>query len=213
MLHCLLPPREVSQETLLYHLDAMLLWLGGVFDVTALIADQAYGMGTSAWLIGWKRKEWRKGLQVAAPSLHNLTETGMPVRAVIDLVAAFRNTIHGEPVGGVTYSSSGNTRHLIQLPEDAEAEADRACAVLGGSGTWGLVQKALEPLGGLWDPYIVVQMLIPFAAAALNAIMQATEVERLPGVTADSLTTSRPTDGFFEPDRVHRLLLLHGFPP
>jgi hypothetical protein len=196
----------------LYHLDAMLLWLGSVLDITAHIADHAYGLATPSHLVGWRRKDWRKKLARAAPALFNATEPGSTERAVIDLIASFRNTIHGEPVSGVTYSSGGDERGLIQLPNTVEAEAVDACSVLGGKEKWGYVREGIEPVAALWDPYVLVQMIVPSAATVINSLMDKTEVERLPGVAGKSLVATRPTDGFFEPDVVQRLLLMHGFP-
>ncbi len=72
------------------------------------------------------------------------------------------------------------------------------------------MREGVGPIGGLWDPYMFVQALLPQAAAALNALMAATRVELLPGVDGATLMTERPTGGYFEPDRVRRLMYLHG---
>jgi hypothetical protein len=55
-----------------------------------------------------------------------------------------------------------------------------------------------------------VQLVIPVAAAALNELLDATEVERLHNAENPALRTSRPTDGLFEPSLVERIQLLMG---
>jgi hypothetical protein len=78
----------------------------------------------------------------------------------------------------------------------------------------GLEQAPLaqEGMGALWDPYLLVQVLIPFAAAALRAIMDATAVERLPGVTPGSLIMppAQGDDPYGEP-KLGRVMQLNSY--
>jgi hypothetical protein len=202
--------RGIDRE-ILYHFDAMLIWLGSALDSTAHIANRAHQLGLHNHLVGWRRDPFRRALAVKAPRLHAITETGTPLRAVIDLIAAFRNTVHGEPLSGITYSSGGGEeRGLVQLPTDAEAQATAATAPLGGRDLWGFVREGDAIVPGIWDPFVFVQVLLPFAAGALNALMETTDVEALPGVDAAKLRRNAPSNGFFEPDEVRKFALLHG---
>jgi hypothetical protein len=211
MMECLRDTRGRSiDREILYHFDAMLLWLGGALDTTALIANRAYGLSVPDHLVGWRRNGWRSALQRVAPALHDLTERSTPLRAVIDLVAIFRNTIHGEPTSGVTFSRSGDELGLLQLPRQAERDAVAACEVLGGKEFWGFVQPGAGAIGALWDPYVLAQVVVPFAATALNALMDGTEVEKLPK-SRTVASSGMPSDGFFEPGNVRRVMELHGF--
>jgi hypothetical protein len=211
MIECLHDARgRAIDRDVLYHFDAMLLWLGGAIDTTALIAGRALGLGVPDHLVGWRRQQWRDALASADQQLHAMTAVGTPLRAVIDLIAIFRNTIHGEPITGVTYSSAGDERGLVQLPVNAEVAAVTACNQLGGRDLWGFVREGVGSIGGLWDPFQLVQVLLPFSASALNVLMNATEVERFPDVDPKALMRTRPNTDFFEPARVRRLLALHG---
>lgn len=208
MYRCLVPIGQSDQEAMLYHLDALLLMLSGTLDSTALVANDAHSIGFEPWDVGWRRKRWRKALRSAAPRLHALTERGALVREVIDLVAAARNTIHGEPLGGVRYHGAGVQMHLVRLPARAAPKIVQHAEILGGTSHWGI-----RPPSGditLLDPLHFVQIILPFAAAALNAIMETTEVELLSGVNPSDLLVEPPTSGLFEPPRVRRLQLLLG---
>lgn len=208
MYRCLVPVRQSDQESILYHLDALLLMLSGALDSTALVANDAHSIGFPPWEVGWRRARWRGQLRSGAPGLHGLTEPGGPVRAVIDLVAEARNTIHGEPLRGVHYQSGSEQKHLVRLPASAGPKIVEHAKTLGGASHWGINPDA----GGmtLLDPLRFVQVIIPFAAAALNSIMAATEVERLPQVDPSELLLTAPASDIFEPRRVRRLQLLLG---
>lgn len=208
MYRCLVPVGQSDQEAILYHLDALLLMLSGAVDATALVANDAHSIGSSPWEVGWRRARWRGRLAAAAPHLHTLTEPGVPVRAVIDLVAEARNTIHGEPLHGVHYQGSGEQMHLVQLPASAASKVVEHADALGGAAHWGIKPRA--GVMTLLDPLRFVQVLIPFAAATLDAVMAATGVELLPGVDPARLIVTAPISDVFEPRRVRRLQLLLG---
>lgn len=208
MYRCLVPIGKSDQEAILYHLDALLLMLSGTLDSTALVANDAHSIGFEPWDVGWRRKRWREALRSAAPRLYAITETGALVREVIDLVAAARNTIHGEPLGCVQYHGAGVQMHLVRVPAKAAPKIVQHAEILGGASHWGIKPST----GGttLLDPLRFVQIIVPFAAAALNSIMATTEVELLPGVSPSELLVESPTSGLFEPSRVRRLQLLLG---
>jgi hypothetical protein len=204
----LVPAGKGDHEGILYHLDALLLVLSGTIDATALIANVAHSVGADAHQVGWRRRQWRQQLATAAPLLHNLTDSGTPTRAVIDLVAEIRNTIHGAPLSGVHFHAGSEQMHLVALPPRAATEIQPCADALGGLDHWGI-----RPTDGgriLLDPHRFVQVVLPFVGEALNAIMEATEVEQLPGVDPAKLSTGPPPDHVFEPTRAHRICLLLG---
>lgn len=211
MILCLGDTSGASVESdVLYHLDAMLLWVGGALDAVAQIADRSYGLRSHRRSIGWRSGGWRNTVATTAPELWEITETGTSVRAFIDLVAELRNTIHGAPATGVSFQGLGQPRiGLMQVPADTEAKMLAAVTLLGGRDAWGLVREGSGPQDALWDPYVVAQMVVPFAAAVLNLLMRATEVERLPGVVPQQLLVDRPIDGFFQPHLVARIAALN----
>lgn len=204
----LVPAGKGDQEGILYHLDALLLMLSGTIDATALVANEAHSVGAHAHQIGWRRKQWRQQLASAAPVLHDLTDSGTPTRALIDLVAEMRNTIHGAPLSGVHFHGGSEQMHLVALPPRAATEIQPCADALGGLDHWGFRSTSGSRL--LLDPHRFVQVVLPFAAAALNAIMEATAVEQLPGVDPAKLSTGPPSDHVFEPTRTHRICLLLG---
>jgi hypothetical protein len=60
------------------------------------------------------------------------------------------------------------------------------------------------------EPGIYIETLFPLLMSAVNAIMDATPVENLPGVQAGSLTTGPPDDASFSAARRRRIRLFSG---
>ena len=61
------------------------------------------------------------------------------------------------------------------------------------------------------DPGVYLEAILPRAFAALNALMEATTVENLPGVDAANLPTGPPTDDdTFTGEIADRIRLLGG---
>lgn len=196
---------------LLYHFDAMLVWLGSALDAVAQVTAAAHQVGGPPFAVGWLRGQWRQRLEHSAPGLFEMTEVGRLERAVLDLVAAFRNTIHGPSITSVGYRSGGRPQQsMVQLPAEASARAAAACDELGGRGLWGYQSIGREPEHALWDPYVVVQLLLPYVIRTLNNLMGAVDVEALPDVDPSDLMDGPPDDAYFDRDLARRMLLLHG---
>lgn len=107
------------------------------------------------------------------------------------LIADLRNTAHGQVISEIKLREAGTEETtLLQLPARAFGEVARFSDTPLGRKAKGLAGMPIPKarLGGMWDPYVLVQMLVPFAAEALKAIMASTEVEKLPGVTAPRWT-------------------------
>jgi hypothetical protein len=213
LIACLSPKEQAPWDTICYHLDALLVWLACAFDVAAHVADSVYDMRSTVTIVGWRSRQWRKELRKAAPGLYELTEKGSPVRAVVDLIAELRNTVHGQVISEFTYVEPGTQETtLLQLPTRAFDEVSKATEALFGRTAWGFKGKLIPEaeLGGMWDPYVLVQMLMPFAAEALKAIMAATEVKRLPGVTEAALDAG-PRPEIYDEPILGRIMRLHGY--
>lgn len=210
-IECQKPGMESSQDRILYHLDALLLWLGGAFDILATVADHSLGLGTNHWNVGWRRVVWQTTLASADANLHALTAFAAPAGAVIDLVAQLRNTIHSAPIHPLRYQGRGyDNVNFIEIPDRASPKFGVAVDVLGGPEIWGEIQPPSEVrAGSVWDPLVLAQRLVPTAMAALNAIMDATPVERLP---APPNPRPVPPPKAERVDSVPRSRLLHGFP-
>jgi hypothetical protein len=212
MVACLAPRERAPWDAICYHLDALLVWLHGALDVAARVAESVYELNSRPGRIGWRLDDWRSKLQQAAPRLGELTEKGSPVRAVVDLIAELRNTIHGQVISEITFVEAGSETTLLQLPTRAYEEVVKASDVVFGRTAWGRkgLPMAVAELGGMWDPYVLVQMLVPFAAEALKAIMSSTKVERLPGVTDAALDPGPRPDVYDEPI-LGRIMRLNGY--
>jgi hypothetical protein len=211
MVACLAPKEQAPWDAICYHLDALLVWLTGAFDVAAHIARSVFDM-SKVTTVGWRSRQWRKKLHRAAPSLWELTEKGSPVRAVVDLIAELRNTIHGQAISEFTFVERGSETTLLELPTRAYEEVVKASDVVFGRTAWGCKgpPMAEAEFGGMWDPYVLVQMLMPFAAEALKVIMSSTEVERLPGVTEAALDPGPRHEVYDEPI-LGRIMRLNGY--
>jgi hypothetical protein len=170
-------------------------------------------MHSKVTIVGWRSAQWRKELRKAAPGLFELTEKGSPSRAVVDLIAELRNTVHGQVISEFTFVEDGTDETtLLQLPTRAFDEVSKASEALFGRTAWGFKGMPIPKadLGGRWDPYVLVQMLMPFAAEALKAIMASTEVKRLPGVTEAALESGPRPEVYDEPN-LGRIMRLHGY--
>jgi hypothetical protein len=213
MVACLAPRKQAPWDAISYHLDALLVWLNGALDVAAHVADSVYEMNSRRPArIGWRLSDWRSKLQQVAPSLYQLTDDGLPVWAVVELIDELRNTIHGEAIREISHRDAGGEEtQLLELPTQAFERAVKATDVLFGRTTWGVRSMPLRQvdLGGMWDPYVLVQVLVPFAAAALKAIMANTEVERLPGVTLAGLHLERHE--LYDEPILGRIMRLSGY--
>jgi hypothetical protein len=211
MVACLAPREQAPWDAICYHLDALLVWLHGALDVAAHVAESVYELNSRPGRIGWRLDDWRSKLQQAAPSLWELTEKGSPVRAVVDLIAELRNTIHGEVITEMTFVEDRSETTLLQVPTRTFEEVTEATDVVFGSTAWGRKgPPTAEAELRMWDPYVLVQMLVPFAAEALKAIMSSTEVERLPGATEAALDPG-PRPKVHDEPILGRIMRLNGY--
>lgn len=202
-----LPPTNDTSDEALFYLDVVLLMLNGAFDAAARVTHIVYALTGG---VSWRWEDWRDKLCAADAAFVTLLADESQVRDAIDLVALLRNTVHGEALRGIAYEEHGKPRtreNLVLLPAKGRARLLGAVARRGGDERWGIRPLWGDEVGVEADTFL--EALIPTVADALNDLMTATDVERLPGVSASDLT-GPPTDSKseFSPaqSRLHRLL-------
>ena len=203
------PVTPDSADESLFYFEAALLMLGGAFDVTARVADAAYGFATSPHAIGWTTGTWRKELRDAGSDLARVMRKGSPSSDARELVAVLRNTIHGEALGSL-YERPLRRRSEGRaiLPPGVEARLEVIARRRGGLAHFGVEES---PRGDAYvDAGVYVEATLPLVTEALNAIMDATPVERLSGVDVAHLTRGPPDHEVFHPAMRCRLRLLAG---
>lgn len=208
-----LPPDRDAGDEAIFFLDVALLMLSGAFDVAARVAHRAYGVTLDVHLAGWRRKAWRTSIVAAEPAFGSLLATGSLVADMLEIVGRLRNTVHGAGLQGIAYSEGSLLSHenLVQLPAGEHEVVVEAMDRHAGHAAWGV-----RPLGaGLvaLEPDTFVEALVPRAAVALNALMDATDVTRLSGVRADDLPGGPPVDDqLFSASMTRSVRLLGGLP-
>jgi len=108
-----------------------------------------------------------------------------PGRDALDVVQLLRNTIHGEAIRGIEHRGlGGERRNLLEVPKSELARLIPVLERLGGPERWGLSGH-----GGhsYVDAQMYLEALMPDVTTSLNALLGATDVRRLPGVTGTDL--------------------------
>lgn len=203
--------RDLSDEAIFYF-DVALLMLGGAFDGLANVAHVVHGLTGSERQIGWGSRSWMKKLGAANPSLGQMMARGQPHRDARELVAILRNTIHQESLRTIMWQSGGTTRERIVVPLGIEAELEAVLARVGPAEPYG-VRRAAD--GRLYiEPGVYIERILPPVFASINAVMDVTPVETLPGVDPAKLLTGPPDDedGMFSAANRRRVRLLGGIP-
>jgi|RhiMetdeSRZDD1v2_1073273.scaffolds.fasta_scaffold38372_2 hypothetical protein len=158
----------------IFAFDVELLMLSAVFDATAMVATRAYALPAKDASVGWRRPAWRKSLGGVDRALFDLTERGTPARDAIEAVALMRNMIHGESLRMETYWPR---HHRVRVPDRTADDLRTIAERRGGMDVFGLDVVAGH---GLYvDPGKYAERALRLAIDALNALMAATEVERL----------------------------------
>jgi hypothetical protein len=206
--------RDAANEALFY-LDGLLVALGGAFDAAARVAHIAYGLPASGLRrASWRSDRWRTALAQSAAELANLMAPESHGGDALELVATLRNCLHGEPLGLVTMAGGrSESRTLITIPA---AEANAVTAVLNRYPPAESIGIERRAVGLAIKPEVLCEALIPWAIVSLDNLMAATDVTRLPSVTAEALRSGPPDHeespwpGHFEPRTCQRLRLLAG---
>jgi hypothetical protein len=183
-----------AADEALFFLDTFLVFLVGAFDAIGRAAHLTYGLKRNKLRdASWQRR-WRiRQLAPEAPTLAQLMDDGTPTRDALDLLLLLRNTVHGEALTTVaTRRASRPLENVLLLPKDQEQDLLDIIARRGGDDAWGIRQ--LCGLGVSMRIDMFVESVLPMASDALDRLIGAVEVERLPGVKAASLPSGPPAD-------------------
>ena len=204
-----LPPTTDRATEAIFYLDVMLLMLGGAFDATAVVAHRIHGLSAPEHAVGWGNTSWMSELGQVNQPLVDLMTKEQPHRDARELVAVLRNTIHSAALRRETWQAAGRDRsERIVVPERAAKRLERVVGRLASLEVFGL---ARDPRALYVEPGVYAEAVIPRAADALNAIMDATPVETLAGVNPGELPAGPPDDdGVFSPAIRKRVRMLGG---
>lgn len=205
-----LPDSPDSATEAVFYFDVALFMLGGAFDGLAKVAHVADGLGPlSERRVGWGRSDWMKKLAAVNPTLAQMMSGTHRHRDGRELVAVLRNTIHQEMLRTETWFKRGRGSERIVVPRDIETDLEALVLRVGALDEFGLSR---DPGGRLHiAPGLYLEAILPRVFEAMNAVMDATPVENLPGVDPAKLRTTLPRDDpTFHPDMVARIRLLGG---
>lgn len=205
-----LPPTRDTATDAIFYFGVLLLLLGGALDALALVAHRTHQIALDEHLVGWGRAQWTRELRRVNRPLAEMMDEGQPHRDARELVAVMRNTIHSEGLRSITWHSGGGRDERITVPPAVSGRIDAVTARLGSMADFGLIR---EPDGRMYvEPGVYVEAMFPRFMAAMNAVMDATPVENLPGADATSLMSGPPDDDFFSEPRRRRVRLFSGIP-
>jgi hypothetical protein len=203
-----LPPTRETATDAIFYFNVLLLLLGGALDALALVAHRTHGINMDEHLVGWGRAQWTRELRHVDQPLAQMMDQGQPHRDARDLVAVMRNTIHSEALRSVTWHVAGTRDERITVPAAVTDHLEKIVSRLGSSAEFGLSR---ESDGRAYvEPGMYVEAMFPVVMGAVNAVMDATPVESLPGVQAGALMREPPDDAFFSAARRSRVRLFSG---
>ncbi len=208
-----LQQEPTSGDEILFYLDVVLLMAVGAFDVVARVADHIYGIAKPR-SAGWSREGWRVRLSNHDPGLAGLVEPGQPHRNLVDLIALLRNSIHGEALRVGLYRHGRDAESRIMVPEADHQDLLDLVSRCGGADAWGVRPKDGAAGDATIDARVLVETLLVSAALTLNALMEATAVEKIAGVKPGTLPEGPPVgdEVFWSPEKRGRISLLAGLP-
>jgi hypothetical protein len=204
---------DAATEAVLYF-DVALFQLGGAFDSLAKVAHVAEGLGQiSDRNIGWGRGgrgDWMDRLAAVNPRLAQMMSVGQRQRDGRDLVAVLRNSIHQEILQTEMWHTRGRPDQRVIVPRDIDARLE--ALVLRAAGALDDFGLTRERDGRLHiEPGVYLEAILPRVAESINAVMEETQVENLPGADPAQMRTGPPAEDWTShPDFVERIRLLGG---
>jgi hypothetical protein len=206
-------PSRSREDEITFELETLLLFLSASFDATARVAHVVYLTG-SYEQAGWRRARWLERLAVEAPDLADVVTDGTPATALLKLVGALRNTIHGESLRAAAVQRGGETTRFIRIAARESGRVRQRIDELGEPlETWGISEEGHE-LGLVADRF--VERLLPAATDVLNELMRETDTSRPPGAAGSPLIAGiehrlgARDDDWFTLDTRRRVRLLGG---
>jgi hypothetical protein len=195
----------------IYFLDVALLMMSGAFDAVARVAHRAYQLGSPEYLAGWRRPRWREELLAAESAFEPQLDAGTATADTTQILGVLRNTIHGAGLQGLGYQSGSRSsfEHLARLPAQHAQELLAAMDRRGGRESFGI--RAVDTNVFALRPDSFIERFVPLCTDALNELMEATDVTRLPGVSDASLMHGPPeSDELFSHGVIDSVRLLAG---
>lgn len=182
-----------STEDAIFYLDYYLVSFTAVFDVLARVADEIYkptiGKGKRVKYITW-RGDWLKALAKEDSALAALMAPKVFERDVLDFIASLRNYIHAEGLQGSMHSKNGKPAPLLlRIPEAEVPQITDIIARLGGD-TW--VVDHPRPDIMFLELGDLVERITLLATKALDNIMKAIDITKVPGHDPAKVQTGAP---------------------
>jgi hypothetical protein len=178
-------PTGARGDEVVFQLETLLMFLSAAFDAAARVAHVVY-FGSDYSRAGWRREQWRKRLGQVEPALAALADDGTHGGAILQMIGALRNTIHGEGLrSGEIRESSQRPAQLVRV---MEREGERLTRLLDDIGVDPAVWGVEERRDDIWlaaDSFI--EALVPRATALLNQVLAATDATRLPGAAGGAV--------------------------
>src|SRR6266540_3558028 len=178
-------PNRTRGDEVVFQFETILLFVSATFDATASVADIVY-LGGDGEDAAWRRPGWLQRLEPVAPDLAALVADGSAGAALLQLIGALRNTIHGEALRMTDSREPGGlTAQFVRLSKATKTQLEIRIEALGDSpARWGLREVHREPA---LAPDRFSEKLLPRAVKLLNALMAETKTELLPGVSPSDL--------------------------
>lgn len=167
-----LPQNNDVIDDLMAELDVFLINIVGAFDAVARVTHRLLGLAGSEYNAGWQRKSWLSDVRVRCPEIAAVMESGSRGADLFEVVRRLRNTVHGAPIqalGTVGAGSPDTEGTAMRLPRDDVRAIVAILERRGWSESLGL--EDWGEAGFLVSPLALVEMVIPVAAMALDALM------------------------------------------
>lgn len=210
-LQMVVPHNNDTADEAMAQLDTILLFLSGAFDASAQVAHVCAGLPRSRTRdAGWHRGTWLQYLTSAAPAFKDLVGVGTTGHSLLQILAALRNSIHGQALQTVGFKSSitSPTETLIRLPVKSHGQLLAGIQKLGGNALWGVRDLSPDMAGLEADTF--ADSLIRSAVNLMNLIIKTTPLEQLPGVNPSTLSSEAPSDEVFAVERRQAVSALLG---
>jgi hypothetical protein len=195
-------------DEVLFFFDSVLVSLSGALDAIATLAHQTYRLAGPARFASWRsQRRWIPELRKIAPDVAAMTDDGRHSRAVIDVLALLRNSIHGPALSGRLYDRNGRVgirdfmRTTLAFDGEEAAEIRAALDVLSSEnvrwGSWDHDDRIL-----LVHPGRFAEAAVAAATGVARDLLQAMDTVQI--ATADA----EPPEGWLPEQRYQDNALL-----
>ncbi len=211
------PYSGTTEERVMYHFDYLSLVLAGALDALALIIYRTYALtrpgeqqaSFSPPAPGPRPprvKDFYRELANSGATTLTTLITGQPFEDVMRLVYRLRHTIHREMLYQLTYKEAGNLEQLfVEVPSRDAADFVAATARISSYDQWGLrVGRSVHI-----EPYTYASALIPACFGLIDAVIGATDINRLfDGHPIPSYSAAPPNRHIYKPKIRQRVSIL-----